>query len=458
MTTAKPNSLQARDAASHLHPQTDLVIHQEGGPSTVIVEAKGIYLYDDAGREIIDGYASLGCMALGYDEPRLAQVAYDQMRTLAFSPTFYNRSHPSVIELAEQLLALAPVPMSKVAFQNSGSEANDTAIKLVWYYNNALGRPQKKKIIGRERGYHGSTIATVSLSGQPLMHKQFDVPLPGFLHVDNPNYYRYARDGESETDFSARMAANLERLILDEGPDTIAAFFAEPVQGAGGAVFPPSGYFERIQAVLRKYDVLFVVDEVITGFGRTGERWGSETFGLTPDLMTCAKALSAGHFPISALLVSEPIYAAMLEQSAEVGLFSHGFTYAGHPVGAAVALEVLQIYRERDVIGHVREMAPHFQTGMQSLLEHPLVGEVRSVGLMAGIELVQDKDRRRPFDASLKVGEMVQRFADEHGLFVKAIGDRISCMPPLIIDATQIDELLRRLRNALDDTWEVVRH
>ena len=290
------------------------------------------------------------------------------------------------------------------------------------------------------------------------MHKQFDVPLPGFLHVDNPNYYRYARDGESETDFSARMAANLERLILDEGPDTIAAFFAEPVQGAGGAVFPPSGYFERIQAVLRKYDVLFVVDEVITGFGRTGERWGSETFGLTPDLMTCAKALSAGHFPISALLVSEPIYAAMLEQSAEVGLFSHGFTYAGHPVGAAVALEVLQIYRERDVIGHVREMAPHFQTGMQSLLEHPLVGEVRSVGLMAGIELVQDKDRRRPFDASLKVGEMVQRFADEHGLFVKAIGDRISCMPPLIIDATQIDELLRRLRNALDDTWEVVRH
>ena len=447
-----PNSAQARDAASHIHPQTDLRVHRERGP-TVIERGRGIYIYDDEGREIIDGYASLGCMALGYDEPRLAQAAYDQMRELPFAPTFYNRSHPNVIDLAQKLLALAPAPMSKVLFQCSGSEANDTAIKLVWYYNNAIGRRQKKKMIGRVRGYHGNTVATVSLSGQPQMHADFDAPLPGFLHIENPNYYRYAEQGESEEEFSDRLARNLESLLLEQDPDTVAALFAEPVQGAGGAVFPPRGYFAQIQAVLRKYEILLVADEVLTGFGRTGNLWGSETFGLTPDLMCCAKALTAGYFPVSAVLIGEPLYEAMLAQSDKIGLFGHGYTYAGHPVGTAIALEALRIYEERDIVGHVRAVAPRFQSGMQALLEHPLVGDVRGAGLLAGLELVRDKSSREPFDPELEVGDRVHRFADRRGLFVKAIGDRMSCMPPLIITEPEIDELLARFKGALDDAW-----
>ena len=455
--TLAPNSLQARDLAYHIHPQTDLRRLEKTGP-VVITHGKGVYIYDEAGREILDGFSGLGCMTLGYDEPRLAEAAHRQMRALPFAPTFYGRTHPTVVELAEKLSRLAPVPHPKILFQCSGSEANDTAVKLIWYYNNALGRPEKKKIIGRTRGYHGNTVATVSLSGQPHMHARFDpIPLPMFRHLSNPNYYRFHLEGESEEEFSARMAAEFEQMILDEGPDTVAAFFAEPIQSGGGAIFPPAGYWPAMQAVIRKYDMLFVADEVVTGFGRTGNWWGCQTYDLRPDLVSCAKGLTAGHLPMSALMVPEFLYDAMVEQSGEVGVFGHGYTYAGHPVSAAVALETLRIYEEDDIVGHVQAVAPRFQEGMRVLRDHPLVGDVQGIGLFAGLELVKDKRTREPFDPALKVGALVQDLAHDQGLYLRAIGDRINCNPPLIITEVEIDELLRRFKIGLDEAWAAVR-
>ncbi len=447
-----PNSPQARDIAYHVHPQTNLKAHETDGP-LVITRGEGVYVWDDAGRKLLEGMAGLWCASLGFSERRLADVAYEQMKTLPYMHTFYSRGHPPSIDLAEKLIGLAPVPMSKVLFQCSGSEANDTAIKLIWYYNNAIGRPDKKKIIGRVRGYHGTTAAAVSLSGQPLMHADFDLPFPQFKHTDNPNYYRFSEPGESEEDFATRMAANLEQLIVDEGPDTVAAFFAEPVQGGGGAVVPPATYFDKIQAVLKNYDVLFVADEVICGFGRTGNYWGSQTYDLKPDILTCAKALSAAYMPISAVMISEPIYQAMITESEKVGVFGHGFTYAAHPVATAVAMETLKIYEERDIVNHVRSVSPHFLNAFGALAEHPLVGEVRGVGLVLGMELVRDKATRETFDPAQKVGATVDRYCIEHGLITRAIGDRLALCPPLIITEAEIDEMVTAVSGALDDTW-----
>ena len=447
-----PNSPQARDIAYHVHPQTNLKAHETDGP-LIITRGEGVYVWDDAGRKLLEGMAGLWCASLGFSERRLADVAYEQMKTLPYMHTFYSRGHPPSIDLAEKLIGLAPVPMSKVLFQCSGSEANDTAIKLIWYYNNAIGRPDKKKIIGRIRGYHGTTAAAVSLSGQPLMHADFDLPFPQFKHTDNPNYYRFSEPGESEEDFATRMAANLEQLIQDEGPDTVAAFFAEPVQGGGGAVVPPATYFDKIQAVLKKYDVLFVADEVICGFGRTGNYWGSQTYDLKPDILTCAKALSAAYMPISAVMISEPIYQAMITESEKVGVFGHGFTYAAHPVATAVAMETLKIYEERDIVNHVRSVSPHFLNSFGALAEHPLVGEVRGVGLVLGMELVRDKATRETFDPAQKVGATVDRYCIEHGLITRAIGDRLALCPPLIITEAEIDEMVTAVSAALDDTW-----
>jgi 4-aminobutyrate--pyruvate transaminase len=450
------NSIQARDVATIVHPQTNLSTLREHGPS-VVVSGQGIYFTDDEGRRFIDGLSGLGCTSLGYGQRRLADAAQRQMMTLGYSPIYDARTHPMVVDLAEKLMALAPVPMSKILFQCSGSEANDTAIKLIWYANNARGRPAKKKIVGRARGYHGSTVATVSVSGQPHMHTDFDLPLPLFRHVDNPHYYRFHVDGETEEEFSVRMAANLEALILDEGPDTVAAFFAEPVQSGGGAIVPPAGYFDRIQEVLRKYDILFLVDEVISGFGRTGNMWGSQTYGLEPDMLSSAKALSAAHFPISALMVNQAIYDALIAESEKVGTFGHGYTYAGHPVGAAVALETLAIYEDLNIIDHVRRVSARFLDGLRALEDHPLVGDVSGVGLFAGIELVRDKKTREPFDPDLGLGKRVAGFAFERGLYLRSTGDRMRLMPPLIITAEEVDALLACFSGALDDAWAEVR-
>ena len=444
-----------RDIAHLFHPYTNLARHPVDGP-LVIVRGEGVRVFDEAGREYLEAMAGLWCAALGFSEPRLAGAGARQLNALPFYHLFGSKSHPPAIELAVRLAALAPenrtkAPLTRVLFANSGSEANDTAIKLIRYTNNALGRPAKKKIISRQRAYHGVTVATASLTGLPNNHRDFDLPMAGILHTDCPHYYRGAGPGESEEAFSARLAENLEQLILAEGPETVAAFFAEPVMGAGGVVVPPAGYFEKIQAVLRRHDVLLVADEVICGFGRTGNRWGSETFGLEPDILTCAKALSAGAAPISATLVSESIWRACVAQSEKIGVFGHGFTYSAHPLAAAIANEALAIYEERDIVGHVRRVAPHFQAGLARFADHPLVGEVRGVGLIAGVELVADKTTKAPVPPARAMGARVAALAQKNGLITRAMGDTLAFSPPLIITEAEIDEMLERFGRALDE-------
>jgi 4-aminobutyrate--pyruvate transaminase len=442
------NSLASRDIANLIHPYTNLDRHQTEGPF-VIRRGEGCYVEDDRGRRYLEAMAGLWSASLGFSEPRLAAAAARQLEQLPYSHLFAHRSTEPAIALAEKLLSLAPEGLTKALFANSGSEANDQAIKLVWYYHNAIGRPDKKKLIGRVRGYHGVTIAAASLTGLPANHQDFDLPLPGFLHADCPSHYHFGEPGESAAAFTARMVANLEALIEREGPDTIGAFFAEPVQGAGGVIVPPQGYFEAVQEVLRQHEILFVVDEVITGFGRTGNLFGCETYGLKPDMMNVAKALSASFLPISATLVSDRVHEAMLAESRKLGTFGHGFTYSGHPVCAAVALETLAIYEERDIVGHVRAVAPRFQARLRALADHPLVGEARGVGLIGALEITQDKTRRLAFDAALGVPAAIL----DEGVIVRALRDTVAICPPLIISEAEIDIVFDALGRGLDKVW-----
>ncbi len=455
ITIARGNSNASRDIATLLHPYTHLRKNEAEGP-LVITEGKGIYVKDDAGKEYIEGLAGLWCVSLGYGEERLIEAATKQMRKLPYYHIFAHKSHDVAIELAERLLAMTPVKMSKVFFNNSGSEANDTVVKFVWYYNNALNRPRKKKIIARVKGYHGVTVASASLTGLPNNHLDFDLPIANIRHADCPHYYRYGKPGESEEDFASRMAESLDALIQREGPDTVAAFIAEPIMGAGGVLLPPKTYFEKVQAVLKKHDVLMVADEVICGFGRTGNMFGCETFGIKPDIMVVAKQLSSAYLPISATIISEPLYQSFLNQSDKIGTFGHGYTYSGHPVSAAVAVETLKIYEERRILDHVRKVAPRLQEGLRKFAAHPLVGEVRGIGLIAGIELVEDKATKRPFDPKAGIGAHFAKRAQEHGLIIRAMGESIGICPPLIITESEIDELVKRVGKALDDTLAFV--
>jgi len=446
-----PNSAAARDVAFCVHPYTNLKKHEETGP-LVITRGEGVRVYDETGKAYIEGLAGLWCTALGFAEERLVEAAARAMRRLPFYHGFGGKASPPTIDLAERLIGLAPVPMSKVFFANSGSEANDTAIKLIWYYNNAIGRPEKKKIISRIKAYHGVTIASASLTGLPANHAAFDLPLDLIKHADCPHHYRFANPGESEEDFAIRLAESLDALIVAEGPETVAAFFAEPVMGAGGVIVPTATYFDKIQPVLKRHDVLLVADEVICGFGRTGNLWGSDTYALKPDMLTTAKALSSGYLPISALMISEPIWRAMVEQSDRVGMFGHGFTYSGHPVPAAVALETLDIYAERDIVGHVRAVSLALQDGLRRFADHPLVGEVRGIGLVAGVEIVADKATKAPFDAKMGVAARVAKQAERNGLITRALGDTLAFSPPLVITEGEIGEMLDCFGRALDET------
>ncbi|TCZ59817.1 aspartate aminotransferase family protein [Roseicella aquatilis] len=450
--TPPRNSTAARDIAYALHPYTDHKAHLQNGP-LVINRGKGVRVYDDQGKEYIESVAGLWCASLGFDNERLVQAAAAQMRKLPFYHAFTAKSHEPLVDLSEMLIERAPAPMSKVFFANSGSEANDSAIKMIWYMNNAIGRPEKKKIIARLKGYHGITLAAASLTGLPANHKLFDLPLPGFHHVSTPHHYHNARPGESEEDFATRLAEEVEAKILAEGPETVAAFWAEPIMGAGGVILPPATYFPKIQAVLRKYDVLFVVDEVICGFWRTGNYWGSQTLGIQPDILVCAKALSASYLPISAVLVSETVFQGIAEGSSSIGTWGHGFTYSGHPVPAAVAIETLKIYDEADIGGHVRRVGPYMQQALRERFAgHPLVGEVRGTGLIAGVELVEDKAAARNFDPSRKVGARLSKLGEKHGVIMRAMtNDSMGFSPPLIITEAEIDEMLDRVGRALDE-------
>ncbi len=446
-----------RDQSFHLHPATNLRTVQRDGP-LVITRGEGVYVYDDEGRRYLEGMSGLWCASLGFSERRLAEAAYRQMCELPFYHSFAGKVPAIATELAERLIRMAPAGMGKALFANSGSEANDTAIKLAWYVNNALGRPQKKKIISRQRAYHGVTIATASLTGLAFAHEDFDLPIARILHTDCPHYYRGAQPGESEEAFAARLAASLEQLILREGPDTVAAFFAEPVMGAGGVIVPPATYFDRVQPILKKYDILFVVDEVICGFGRTGNMFGTQTFDLKPDIITLAKALSAGYLPISASLVTNALYDILLAQSDKLGIFGHGYTYSSHPVPAAVALETLKIYEERDIVGEVRRVGPRMQAGIRSYADHSLIGEARGIGLIGAVELVRDKATRQSFDPKAGIAAYLVRRAQHHGAILRNMpGDVVAFSPPLIISETEIDEMMACFGRALDDTWAMVK-
>jgi 4-aminobutyrate--pyruvate transaminase len=454
--TLRPNSPASRDIAYLLHPYTNARKHEESGP-LIITEGKGCRVTDDQGRSYIEGMAGLWCASLGYGEERLVEAAARQMRQLGFYHSFAHKSHPAVIDLSEKLIEMTPGRMGKVFYGNSGSEANDTAVKLVWFYNNARGRREKKKIISRLRGYHGVTIASASLTGLPANHTDFDLPIANILHTSCPHYWRYAEEGESEEDFATRCAADLERMILDEGPETVAAFIGEPVMGAGGVIVPPATYWQKIQAVLRKYDVLLIADEVICGFGRIGSMFGCETMEIEPDMVTMAKALSASYLPISATLMRDEIYQVIADNTARIGTLGHGQTYSGHPVAAAVALETLKIYEERDIVSHVRAVAPVLQQELAALADHPLVGEVRGIGLVGAVELVADKDGKTPFEPLGKVGGYVDQRTRAHGAILRNLGDTIALSPPLVIGAEELRELVQILRTSLDEALDWAR-
>src|ERR1700722_15802497 len=379
------SNLATRDVETLVHPYINLAKFRETGP-LIIERGKGVYVYDTDGKPYIEAMAGLWCTSLGYGNEELVEAAATQMRKLSFAHLFTGKSHDPAIELAEKLKEIAPVPISKVFFCSSGSEANDTQVKLVWYLNNALGRPQKKKIISRIKGYHGVTIVSASLTGLPANHRDFDLPLPGFLHAACPHHYRFAQDGESEDQFATRLAEDLEALIVKEGPDTVAAFIAEPVMGAGGVIVPPRSYFEKIMPVCAKHDVFMISDEVICGFGRLGTMFGSQKLGFRPDAISIAKMMSSAYLPIAGVMIPESMYQALLAESKKIGVFGHGFTYGGHPVAAAVALKALEIYTRDRVFATAAARAPQFQARLAALNQHPPGGEERGLRLLGGGE------------------------------------------------------------------------
>jgi 4-aminobutyrate--pyruvate transaminase len=451
------SNLAVRDIETITHPYTNLATLRDSGP-LIFERGQGVFVYDTEGKAYIEGMAGLWCTALGYGNAELVEAATAQLRKLPFAHLFTAKSHDPAIELAEKLKEIAPVPTSKVFFCNSGSEANDSQVKLVWYMNNGLGRPRKKKIISRIKAYHGVTIAAASLTGLPNNHRDFDLPIAGILHTGCPHHYRFAQPGESEEAFAKRLAAELEALIVKEDPDTVAAFIAEPVMGAGGVIVPPKGYFPAITEVCRKYDVYMISDEVICGFGRLGTMFGCTALGFAPHSISVAKALTSAYVPMAAVTVPEVMHQAMLEESRKIGTFGHGFTYSGHPVAAAVALKALEIYARERIAEQAAKKTPQFQSRLARLGEHPLVGEARGYGMVGAIELVADKASKRSFEAKAAVGPRAVRLAEEEGLIVRFIaGDVISICPPLIIAPDEIDALFDRLTRALDRTLDWVK-
>ena len=446
------STLHQLDQRHVIHPYTNLAAHRDAGPM-VLSRGEGVYVFDDQDNRFIEGMAGLWCASLGYSEQRLADAAAAQFAALPFSHMFAHRATPPAIELSAALAGIAPDGLNRVFTVNSGSEAVDAAIKMVWFYNNALNRPKKKKFLARNRAYHGVTVAAGSLTGLPYVHSGFDLPNGAMVtHLTTPHHYRYAEPGESEEAFTDRLVAELRETIEREGADTIAAFIAEPVMGAGGVLIPPTGYFEKMQAVLRENDILCISDEVINGFGRTGEMFGCTRFGYQPDIMTCAKQLSSAYIPIGAVVAADHVYNALEEYSGALGMFGTGNTYGGHPVASAVALETLKIYEERDIVGMVRAREPHFLAHLANLAEHPLVGQARGVGLIGAVELVADKTTREQYPVAQKVAAQVAAACVQHGLILRPTpGDAVAVCPPLIITDAELDTLFGALGAALDD-------
>ena len=424
-----------------------------------IVRGKGVYVYDDAGNQYLEGLSGLWCSALGYGNEELIEAISSQLHTLSYSHLFGGRTHPVVMELADRLAAMVPVKDARIFFSNSGSEANDSQIKMLRYYANAIGKPEKKKIIALDRGYHGVTVAAAALTGLPVMHSHFDLPVDalGILRADCPHYFRGRVGAETEEEFVARLLKNLQQLIHDEGADTIAAFVAEPVMGAGGVIVSPEGYLPQVQSLRKENDIFLWADEVICGFGRTGNDFGSTTMGIQPDIMSLAKQLSSAYVPISAAVIPGAMYEAMIEQSAEVGVFGHGYTYTGHPVACAAALKALEIYERDGLVAKAAKQGAYMQSRLQEFAGHELVGEVRGKGLIGAVELVADQGTGQAF-ADGKVGAFAQRACQDEGLLLRAVaGNSVAFCPPLIIEEVQIDEMIEKFARALDASLEFAR-
>ncbi len=433
---------------SHLHPFSDNGALQRKG-TRVIARADGVYLYDIEGRQLLDGMAGLWCVNLGYGRIELADAAYHQMRELPYYNSFFQCTHPPAIELAQALVEVTPKQFNHVFFTGSGSEANDTVLRAVRHYWSSLGQTQRSFIIGRHNGYHGSTVAGASLGGMAPMHAQGGLPIPGIAHIRQPYWYGEGGDMSPE-EFGLVAAQALEEKILEIGPERVAAFIAEPIQGAGGVVIPPATYWPAIQKIVDRYGILLVADEVICGFGRTGEWFGSDYFSIRPDLMPIAKALSSGYQPIGGVMVADRVADVLLGPGGE---FNHGFTYSGHPVACAVASAALRIYRQENIVARVKnDVGPYLQKRWAELAAHPLVGEARSVGLIGALELVRDKARRTFFEPQGEVGTWCRDLCIENGLVMRATRDTMIISPPLVITRAQIDELIEKAGRALDQT------
>jgi L-2,4-diaminobutyrate transaminase len=437
------------------HPFTALAEHEADGGPAMIVSGSGCRLYGSDGREYLDAMAGLWCVNVGYSRPEMAEALAEQASRLPYYHAFSSMATDQPARLAERVLDLVGHSMSKVFFGNSGSDANDTQMKLVWLYNNLLGRPRKKKIISRLRGYHGVTIASASLTGLPAMHADFDLPLPMVRHIRAPYRLWEAQLGESDAAFSARLAAELEALIIAEDPGTVAAFIAEPVQAAGGVIVPPAGYFEAIGEVLDRHDVLMIADEVVTGFGRLGEWFGSDMLGIRPDLMTVAKGITSGYLPLSACLVSERVWDVLSDPAA--GPFQHGYTYSAHPLAAAAAMANLDIIESEDLVARAGRQGETLRAALaQAFSDHPIVGEVRGMGLVAAVEFVAERDPATRFDPALRVAARITRECLDRGVITRALpaADTISFSPPFVVSDDEIDTMVTVARQAADAVCE----
>jgi L-2,4-diaminobutyrate transaminase len=452
-TEATSSTAEEADRRFVFHPFTQLGQHEQAGSPSMIVAGSGARVRDIHGRSYIDGMAGLWCVNVGYGRVELAEAMRKQAERLGYYHAFSSMGTDTPGLLAERLIEMAPPGMSKVFFGCTGSDANDTQVKLVWFYNNALGRPEKKKIVARQRGYHGVSVMTAGLTGLPGLHVGFDLPLPMIRHTTAPHRLWVAEPGMTDEEFAQMLADDLEALILAEGPETVAAFIAEPVMGAGGVLIPPATYFERIQAVLRRYDVLMIADEVITAFGRLGHWFGSDLFGIAPDLITVAKGLTSGYFPLSGCIVSDRVWRVLVDGSAS-GPFGHGYTYSAHPLAAGVAMANLDLIENEGLVAQAAERGSQMHSLLHEAFDdHPLVGEVRGTALIGALEFVARKDPVEPFDLVGKVAARVTRRCLELGLITRALpaADTISFSPPFVITDDEVGELVQIARQAVDD-------
>lgn len=442
-----------QDRAHFMHPSTHAHDHASGElPGKIITGASGVHIRDHQGREYLDAFAGLYCVNIGYGRTEVAEAIYKQAKELAYYHTYVGHSSEAIIELSSRIIDWAPAGMKKVYYGLSGSDANETQIKLVRYYNNVLGRPLKKKIISRQRGYHGSGIMTGSLTGLAAFHQHFDLPAADIKHAACPHFYK-APAGMDEAAFVRHCAEDLERLILAEGAGTVAAFIGEPVMGTGGIIVPPKGYWQAIQAVLDKYDILLIADEVVCAFGRLGDKMGSQRYGMKPDLMTTAKGLTSAYAPLSAVIVGEKVWNVIDSASTRDGAMGHGWTYSGHPICAAAALANLDILERENITANAADVGTYLNAQLRQTFEgHPLVGEVRGDGMLAALEFMADKDARTPFDPALKVGPKVSAACLDRGMIARAMphGDILGFAPPLILTKAQADEIVAIAKAAVD--------